>query len=348
MNVKTLTSNINLNIAQSELFAVYEEVHEDKAIYLVCSKTKKIKITPMYKRHKTLGDEVFYKIELLKLKSMIINGIDYGNYEPISREAFNVSSIDMQTFLNFLLETFELEKAQVNTLVSVDSKGAARELFSKYQKDKTFFDTLTSVELDSINANITLQSLKNIRNEMQNKMEMGKERTDWQPFLKKYSWILSQLFIAPYTLFAEEFYLGGKNYSYKGGIKVDFATINSLTQNCAIIEIKDANQPLIGTYRKDGELRVSDELAGALSQLLKDRDYIYKNFTNIALINGQLQFKAHNIRSILIIGQNPSDYDQMAMLENFRNELRNVEIITFNELLKKIDLQINMIESNWQ
>lgn len=347
MNVKQLSqSNSNINWGQAEEFSCYETIENSEPHYIQCSKKKRIKITPLYKVHKTRCDEVYYHIELQQYVPLVIKGTDFGNYKSISDEVFNVSSSEMTKFMNFLAETFVLEKAPVNTFVSVDSKGAVREILRKYHSDKSLFENLSMVDLDTINGNVTLQNLKNIRSDMETNMDTGGEIEYWHPFLKKYNWILSQLFIAPYILFADEFYVGGKRYDRKGGTSTDFGAKNIQTGNCAIIEIKDAKQPIISSYRKQ-EYRISGELAGGISQVLKQKDLMYKEYWgNARGENGALMFKASNIKSILIIGKMPKEDEEVEAFEMFRNELKGVEIITFDELLAKIDLQIAIIEGN--
>lgn len=344
MNVKlSAQNNANINWGQAEEFDVFE-MSEGTPQYIQCSKTKKIKITPLYTKHKSTKDEVFYKIELLQFKQRVVAGFDISDFEPITQEAFNVSGKDMNKFMLFIMETFALENVPVNTIVTADSKGAAREIVRKYQSDRSLFEMLSMADLDTINGNVTLQNLKNIRADMEANMDSGGEREYWHPFLKKYNWILSQLFIAPYILFEDEFYVGGKRYDRKGGTSADFGVKNIQTGNCAIIEIKDAIQPLISTYRKK-EYRISDELAGGISQVLKQKDTLYKEYWGTAIgADRTPMFSASNIKSILIIGKTPKEPAEIEAFEMFRNELKGVEVITFDELLAKIDLQISIIE----
>ena len=346
MNVKQLAQyNPNIKWGQAEDFSVYEIIENGEARYIQCSKKKRIQITPIYKVHKTKGDEVYYHVELQKYVPMVV-GTDCGDYQSITEEVFNVSGSEMTKFMSFLTETFALEKMPVYSVVSVDKKRALREMLRKYYSDKSLFESLSMVDLDTINGNVTLQSLKNIRSDMEANMDSGGEREYWHPFLKKYNWILSQLFIAPYILFEDEFYVGGKRYDRKGGTSTDFGAKNIQTGNCAIIEIKDAKQPIISSYRQQ-EYRISDELAGGISQVLKQKDLLYKEYWgNARYEDGALMFKASNIKSILIIGKTPKEYGEVEAFEMFRNELRGVEIITFDELLAKIDLQIAIIEGN--
>ncbi len=344
MNIKQESQNQNINLGQSEEFSVYEQIENGEEKYIACSKKKRIKITPMYTVHNTRHDVVLYKVELQKYKPFKIGKREFGDYESVTAEVFNVSGDEMQKFMNFLVETFALEVAEVNTFVSVDTKGGVRDILRKYKSDRDLFETLSMSDLDSINGNITLQNLKNIRNDMQSHLDYGGEREYWHPFLKKYNWILSQIFVAPYILFQDEFYVGGKCYDRRGGIQPDFGLKNIKTGNCAIIEIKDAKQPLITSYRQN-EYRISNELAGAISQIIKQKDTLYKQYWTTAYNDEhKLIFNADNIKSVLIIGKIPQTVVEQSTFEAFRNELKGVEIITFDELLEKIELQIKIIE----
>lgn len=344
MNVKqTSQNNPNINWGQAEEFEVFE-LTEENPQYIQCSKSKRIKITPIYKIHKTRCDEVFYKIELQKYKELIMGEHDIGDFESVTSEAFNVSGREMGKFMNFLTETFALENVAVNTFVSVDSKGAVRDILRKYQSDKSLFETLSMTDLDTINGNVTLQNLKNIRDDMEANMDSGSETGYWHPFLKKYNWILSQLFVAPYILFQDEFYVGGQRYDRRGEVRTDFGVKNIKTGNCAIIEIKDATKSLISTYRQS-EYRISNDLAGGISQVLKQKDLLYKEYWNSAIDENHIpMYSANNIKSILIIGKTPQSTVEKETFESFRNELKGIEVITFDELLGKIELQIQIME----
>lgn len=349
MNVKqTSYNNNNIHWGQpTEIMCVEMIENNGSSKEISCSNDKKIKISPIYVVHKTSGDEVHYKVELLINKPSIVGKTKYDNFVSVTNEAFNISGNNMRNFMDFLEETFALEKVDVNTFVSVDTKSAVREILRKYQSDKTLFETLSMTDLDTLNGNVTLQNLKNIKSDMEANLDTAGEIEYWHPFLRKYSWILSQLFITPYILFQDEFCVGGQCYSKSGSTNTDFGMQNIRTGNCAIIEIKDAKKPLTERYRSN-EITISNDVSGAISQLLKQKDLLYKSYWNNSRNpqNHNIEFEANNIKSILIIGKTPDDLQEKETFENFRNELKSVEIVTFDELLAKIDLQIKIIEGN--
>ena len=101
MNVKqTSKNNQNILWGQPDMFDVFEPITDGEKQYLVCSKQKRIKITPLYKIHRTKDDEVFYKVELEKYRPLVIGEKDLGGYDAIHSETYNVSSVEMARFMN--------------------------------------------------------------------------------------------------------------------------------------------------------------------------------------------------------------------------------------------------------
>lgn len=343
MNFKQKTKNYNLDMGQ----AFELDADDEHSIDFICNKSKRIRITPFYKKHNSHPDEVLYKIELLKNVPYTIRDAKFDDFVCIhGKESYYLSDKDELAHLwTFLQETFALEKEKVHTVVTTDSKYAALELIKTLQKSEEVYELLEEIDLDTLNSNVSLRNLKAIKLELESHLLDGHEVTYWHSTLKKYCWILSQLFIAPYILFEDELYVGGKRYNRKGSIDTDFGMRNLNSKNCAIVEIKTPVTTLIQAYRNDNELRISNDLAGAVSQVLKQRDVIFKSYAqNHTNSEHEVVYEVNNIKSILIIGTMPRSYIEREIFENFRNELRNIEIITFDELLGKIQMQIDIIE----
>lgn len=343
MNYKQETNNSNIEMGQK----VDLDVVEGDAIEFKCTKSKIIRIIPFYRKRNNHPTEVFYKFQLLKnVPFTANNGLSINEFVLVNKDAFNLADKnEIDKLWTFLQETAALEKETVHTIVTTDNRFAAKEIVKTLKKNQEIYDVLESIDLDSLNSNVSLRNLKAIKTELESHLDDGQEVAYWHKQLKKYSWILSQLFIAPYILFEDEFYVGGKKYDRKGSIDTDFGMRNVKSKNCAIIEIKTPITNLIQQYRNENEIRISNELAGAISQILKQRDSLFKSyFTNHSNSEHEVVYEVNNIKSFLIIGKTPESYVDRAIFDNFRNELRNIEIITFDELLSKIQMQIDIIE----
>ncbi|WP_182007277.1 Shedu immune nuclease family protein [Priestia aryabhattai] len=158
----------------------------------------------------------------------------------------------------------------------------------------------------------------------------------WHKEFKDYPWILENCFSIPVFLLKDKAYVGGKSVEDDGGNVVDFLYKNGLAGTVCLIEIKTPNTPLLGgKYR--GTYSLSPKLSGSINQLLDYKDSVQKDFATLSRTS-KASFGVYNPKSILIIGNasNLTD-EERKTFELYRNELRNIEIITFDELYHKLE-----------
>lgn len=156
-----------------------------------------------------------------------------------------------------------------------------------------------------------------------------------QKFFTKNSWVLSNILSIPVAILKDKAFVGGKDYTDKGGRVADFLYQNKLTRNVAIIEIKTPLKKIIDTkapYRKPDVFSMGKELTGGLVQVLDQRDNLQKDFYKLS----KGEFEAFNPKLLLIIGKSSSlSKEKLKSFELFRNNLKDVEIVTFDELLER-------------
>jgi len=105
----------------------------------------------------------------------------------------------------------------------------------------------------------------------------------WQRTLRQYAFVLSQLFAHPVVLFKDKAYVGGKGLDNTGGHIVDFLLTNQLTRNAVLVEIKTPETNLLGKqYRTGGVYGASDELSGAIAQVLTYRQSLVQEISSLA------------------------------------------------------------------
>lgn len=159
-----------------------------------------------------------------------------------------------------------------------------------------------------------------------------------QKFFTKNSWVLSNILSIPVAILKDKAFVGGKDYTDKGGRVADFLYRNELTKNVFIIEIKTPLKKIIDTkkpYRKPDVYSLGKELTGGLVQVLDQRDNLQKEFYKLS----EGKFEAFNPKLLLVIGKIKSlNKEQTKSFELFRNNLKDVEIITFDELLERTNM----------
>ncbi|MBA2334328.1 MAG: DUF4263 domain-containing protein [Blastocatellia bacterium] len=167
----------------------------------------------------------------------------------------------------------------------------------------------------------------------------------WHEFFRENSWIFSQLFAFPMVLFEDKAYVGGKTISDAGGKVADFIYKNDFSENVAIIEIKTHKKLLMDSrsYRGKDVFAISKELSGSINQVLDQRDNLQKEFHSLS--SGGSRFKSFNSKCFVLIGSiSALSSEQLRSFELFRNSNKDVEIVTFDELLQKIKAMISIFK----
>jgi hypothetical protein len=170
----------------------------------------------------------------------------------------------------------------------------------------------------------------------------------WHEQLAENAYVLSQVFSFPVIILREQAYLGGKSVDNTGGNLVDFLLKNNLSQNTALIEIKTPKTKLLGMrYRQ--AYSISGDLSGAIVQVSSYKDSLLKNYIALIAQQSDLEFCAFNPRCLVIAGtldNEITDRTKGEAFELFRSGLRDVQVITYDELFGKIEILLNLFKSD--
>ncbi len=235
------------------------------------------------------------------------------------------------------------EYRRLDKELNSDDKTALFDLFEKLSlSDKKIFE-----QKDWILAKEKIEKkfIEDVISEFERLISLKRIKEDtWQKFFKKNAWIFSQIFAYPTVLFKDQAYLGGKSIHGKGGKYIDFLYENKLTKNSALIEIKKHTTKILSQkpYRGENVYCIDKEVSGAISQVL-DLKHTYNIKFESIREEGDIQ--SFNPKCILIIGlHNNLQRQQIGCFELFRNNLKDIEIVTFDELLEKIRATLNLFK----
>ena len=232
-------------------------------------------------------------------------------------------------------DNYELVKLLLRLITQAESRESLKKSLSELQDDN----------LQQLTASLSIERLQRVATLMDENLNNDNEEFWQTTVFKENQWILAQIFSSPCTIFDEKAYVGGKNLGNKGGNLCDFIYQNQLSQNVALIEIKTPCTNIIGK-RYRGTFSLSDELSGAVNQVLNYRDKLTKDYYSIYR-NSPSSFEIFNPKCVVVIGKiSALESEQIGTFENFRNSMSNVIIITFDELYQKIMDLIAMLSSN--
>lgn len=171
----------------------------------------------------------------------------------------------------------------------------------------------------------------------------------WQSTFSQFSWVLSQIFASPVIILHEKAYVGGKGLDNSGGQVIDFIVQNQLTKNISLIEIKTPACGLIREeYRPPKVHNPSKDIVGGINQLLSQKHSLLEEAQTLQG-NTTQPFISFQPRCILICGsfdQPALTTDELRSFELYRQNSRDIEIITFDELFKKIESMIQLLDGN--
>jgi len=159
----------------------------------------------------------------------------------------------------------------------------------------------------------------------------------WQIKFSEHPYVLPQVFSAPAVLIGEKAYVGGMKVDKADARFVDYLFAGETSKDALLVELKTPVTKLLGSkYRK--VYKPSPDLTGAMVQVLDYRRQLTLDLESVTR-TGEQRLDYFNPRCLLLIGNGEaelSDAKKRESFEIFRGGVRNVEILTFDELFRKI------------
>ena len=181
---------------------------------------------------------------------------------------------------------------------------------------------------------VTLEALiKRYEEMLREKLLEGR----WQKFFNENPFILNMAFGYPVIKVRDQASVGGRKLSGDGEKITDFLVKNSLTNNTAIFEIKTPQTAILNkTPFRDGVFTPSTDLSGSINQALDQKYQFQKQIAQIKDNTRLYDIESYAVHCCLVIGSTPDGDDRKKSFELFRRNSKDVEIVTFDELLEKL------------
>lgn len=162
----------------------------------------------------------------------------------------------------------------------------------------------------------------------------------WQIHFNENPYVLSQLLSVPVVFIRDNAYVGGMTVDRKDARLVDYLFSGDLSNEAILIEIKAPTTPLLGPKYRRQIYRPSSEIAGSVVQIM---DYRHSLISNLTAITSGLErpVNAFNPRCLVIAGDGGRQLVEPSKrhsFEIFRTSLQGIELITYDELFKKLEI----------
>jgi len=209
-------------------------------------------------------------------------------------------------------------------------------------------DRLEKLDINSLQRLNTLIGISNLKKVINNWRDNATNPNEeyWQNQFLQNPFILSQVFPYPIILLKDKAYVGGKTFDNTGGNLVDFLCKNDLTQNAVLIEIKTPTTPLLSKKYRSDIYNISSELSGATLQISNYRRTLSMEYYNVSSKSSD-SIEPFHPQCVVIIGSvkyELTDSEKRKSFELFRNDLKDIQILTYDELFGKLSSLIDMME----
>jgi hypothetical protein len=229
------------------------------------------------------------------------------------------------------------------TMYPEKKKETQKEVIYKIIKDTDFNKSISKSDKDvlsDIKDNVDLSYLQILKSEFERLIAENHKENKFQKFFEDNPLLLTLFSGTSYFQFNNQAYIGGKSFDNTSGQYPDFLYRHKITNNTFIIEIKTPKTPLLekNAYR-EGVYNVSKELSGAISQLLNQKHILQQNFSSLLANAKDRNVETYDVQGLVILGslsEIEDDKNKQRSFELFRNNLKNLRVITYDECLEQL------------
>jgi len=225
-------------------------------------------------------------------------------------------------------------------------KPSHKDIIYKIIKDTDFsksFSKSTQASLREMKEEVDTNYFLALKNEFARIITDNHNEAVYQKFFEDNPLSLTLFIGSPYIHFNNQAYVGGKSFDNKNGQYPDFLYKHKITNNSFIIEIKCPNTLLLekSPYR-DGVYPPSKDLSGSVSQLLTQKYQLETEIASLIKNSDDRNVEAYNVQGVIIIGllsnfDNNDEKLKKRSFELFRNNQKNIRIMTYDECQEQLD-----------
>ena len=258
------------------------------------------------------------------LYNTLLNQLDSNKYKE-KKKPYKKDVI-YKFITNITQDSSHLSNLDAKTVTNIVSANKKR----IYQKHKKQILQLQQ-DIELLNLDLLVKKAKDL-------LAKKYRENEWQSLINENPLLLTLVFGYPIIIIEEQASVGGRRINGAGDKITDFLVKNNLTNNTALVEIKEPNAQLLQKREYRGSVYApSTKLTGAINQMLDQKYKFQKEIAIIKENSGVYDIESFSVDCVLIIGTIPKGIDEKKSFELFRYNVQNLRIITFDELVAKLD-----------
>lgn len=191
--------------------------------------------------------------------------------------------------------------------------------------------------LAKLHEEIELASLEDLISIIESNLEKEKSEAHWQKQFTLNPFILDMTFGAPMVVIQGQAHVGGKLLDGSGEKIADFLLKNKMTDSAVLVEIKTPQTKLLGKKEyRGGVYGPSSEISSTVVQNLDQIGKFSEEIHAIRSKNNRTDLRSHGVKGVIVAGMMP-ELEKRRSFELYRSSLHGVSIITFDEILQKLE-----------
>lgn len=216
----------------------------------------------------------------------------------------------------------------------------------KIQEVKQNLDRMASSapkELFELHADIERVTLSGMIEKFEVMLQQNLPEPRWQRFFEDNTFVLTMLFSLPVHLLHKQFNARSPNITGDGAQIGDFL-FGEKNRSLAIIEIKKPSTELLQNGRpyRNNVYAPNYEISGAITQVLTQKSSLQNQWVHLVYNNKTLNgYQSNVVKCIVLAGITPEDEEKRTSFNLFRNSCKDVDVITYDELLEKLKILLS-------
>lgn len=193
---------------------------------------------------------------------------------------------------------------------------------------------------------LELANLESFIDRFRSMIDSNLVEREWQKFFDTNPLVLSLAFGYPIIKIGQQASVGGRKL-HGGGEKItDFLIKNKATNNIALVEIKTPHSKLVHREFRSGVFSPSSVLSEGIVQALDQRFQLQREIFAIKDKSKIYDIETYFVQCCLVIGTIPKKDDEKKSFELFRGNSKDIQIVTFDELLEKLNQVSELLGSS--
>ena len=308
-----------------------DNIQVSNSLYISCTRGKGIKLHPIYVKHNSSDDDLYYKMELVEKDDIS------DNWYVVNQGTWNIYPNGIEELFNFIAQTTKLKTCETVTVLEEEKDQV--QFINSILKNGTFSKLIKENKIDInqisfIKDTIRILEIEDAIDEFERLLATSDTEKDFEDWCVKNYWVFGNYYVATDEI-----------HQISNAERVDCLIQNVINQYRDIIEFKKPSFDVLCYDNKHKNYYFSSEVSKAISQAINYSDI----FTLEAHggLHRHEEIVAYYPKSIIVIGRSYNfSSEQIKAMHALNSRLNGICVKTYDDLLAQAKALLATIRSD--